>query len=190
MRVGLKPAVIVLGVTASVALTGCSGKTLNWKFWESTPAPVAGHAGSEPDSATTATTARPASSSEVSALPRPETPTFGPRPELTDVHFAAGRVTLKRADVKALDGVAGWLMAHPEALVIIEGHTDDLGVREDNLAIGEKRAASIMKHLVSQGVARERITIVSYGPDRPLCTDKTEACRAKNRRVRFLVKQP
>lgn len=188
MRVDLGKAVIVLGVTASIALTGCSGRTSSWKFWESSPAPVAAPAESAPGSGPTAVTARPTSAVEAATVP--DANGFARRPELTDVHFEAGRVTVTRADVKTLEVVAGWLKEHPAALVMIEAHTDDLGARDENLVIAEKRATAIMKYLVSKGIRRERIAVSSYGPDRPLCTDKTDACRAKNRRVGFLVKQP
>jgi outer membrane protein OmpA-like peptidoglycan-associated protein len=186
MRVDLRQATIVLGVTASIALTGCS--TWNWKFWQSSPAPVAAPVEPAPSSGPTVVTARPTATVEASTVP--DTNGFARSPELADVHFESGRVTVQRADVKTLDVVAGWLKEHPAALVMIEAHTDDLGARDENLMIGEKRAAAIMKYLVSKGIRRERIAVSSYGPDRPLCTDNSNTCRAKNRRVRFLVKQP
>lgn len=195
MRRGLRPAVIVLGLTASIALTGCSGQTWNWKFWESAPPPD--HAQTSPAPAAPAattpgprTTAVTSTAAEAAASPATASVGFTRRPELTDVRFGAGRVTALRADVKALDVVVRWLTVHPDAMVMLEGHTDDLGSRDGNLIVGEKRATSIMKYLVSKGIDRERITVTSYGSDRPLCTDPTDACRAKNRRVSFLVSQP
>ncbi|MGH7387838.1 MAG: OmpA family protein [Candidatus Rokuibacteriota bacterium] len=200
MRVGLRPAVIVLGLTASIALTGCSGRTWNWKFWQSgspsdhsvstSAVPTAAPAESASSSGGTVATAPPMSAAEAASPRGPEGIGFARRPEFIDVHFGAGRVTLVRADAKALDAVVRWLKEHPAALVMLEGHTDDLGSRDGNLMVGEKRAASIMKYLISKGIDRERISLTSYGSDRPLCTDKTDACRAKNRRVRFLVSQP
>jgi peptidoglycan-associated lipoprotein len=72
--------------------------------------------------------------------------------------------------------------------VLIEGHCDERGTNEYNLALGERRAKSTMNYLVSQGVQASRITIISYGEERPVCNEKTEECWAKNRRAHFLVK--
>ncbi len=190
MRVDVRPAIILLGAAASIALAGCSGHTSGWKFWRSSTEPAADSTAAAPAAGPVVETARPASVAEAASVPTTEPATFGPRPELIDVHFDAGRVSVRRADVKALALAAGWLMEHPTALVMIEGHTDDLGSREENLMVGEKRATSIMKYLVGKGVSRERISLASYGPDRPLCMEPTDSCRAMNRRVRFLVKQP
>jgi peptidoglycan-associated lipoprotein len=71
--------------------------------------------------------------------------------------------------------------------VLIEGHCDQRGTNEYNLALGERRAKSTMNYLVAQGVQASRITIISYGKERPLCTEKTEACYAQNRRAHFLL---
>jgi peptidoglycan-associated lipoprotein len=73
--------------------------------------------------------------------------------------------------------------------VLIEGHCDERGTSEYNLALGERRATSAMSYLVSQGVAKSRITIVSYGKERPQCTERTESCRQQNRRAHFLAKR-
>ena len=72
--------------------------------------------------------------------------------------------------------------------MLIEGHCDERGTNEYNLALGERRAKSTMNYLVSQGIQASRITIISYGEERPVCTEKTEECWAKNRRAHFLVK--
>jgi len=98
-------------------------------------------------------------------------------------------VTVGKADAKALDGVVRWLKENPGSLVRIEGHSDDLGTPVENQAVGQKRAASVMQYLISKGLDSQRIAIVSYGSDRPVCAEKTDACRAKNRRAHFLVKQ-
>ena len=71
----------------------------------------------------------------------------------------------------------------------LEGHTDDLGSREANLAVSERRVESVRRYLVEREIEPARISAVSYGPDHPLCAEKTKACRAKNRRIHFLVTQ-
>jgi peptidoglycan-associated lipoprotein len=71
---------------------------------------------------------------------------------------------------------------------LIEGHCDERGTPEYNLALGERRAQAAMSYLVALGIQANRISIVSYGHQQPLCTERNEACWAKNRRAHFLVK--
>jgi peptidoglycan-associated lipoprotein len=122
------------------------------------------------------TTARPAPSEFVSIA------------ELKDIHFDFDKYDIRPGDAKTLDSNAGWLKSNPNHLVLIEGHCDERGTNEYNLALGERRAKSTMNYLVSQGVQASRITIISYGEERPLCTEHNEECWAKNRRAHFLVK--
>jgi peptidoglycan-associated lipoprotein len=199
MRVGLRP-IVVLGLAASLALTGCSGHTGSWKFWESAPDSGPAAQTAAPAMEASAGSASPSSPMAITPTQRPTavatTPPasmpsgYAARPELTDVHFGAGQLTVLRTDARSLDAVVRWLKEHPTARVTLEGHTDSRGTRDGNLTVGEKRATSIMSYLVSKGIDRDRITVVSYGSDRPVCMEKTDACRAKNRRVRFLVSQP
>ena len=115
---------------------------------------------------------------------------FGAHQALKDVFFNFAKVDVRRADMATLESVATWLTKNPGWHVLIEGHTDDRGARQENMAIGERRAASVMTFLVSKGVEASRISTVTYGSDRPVCADKTENCRARNRRVHFLVREP
>jgi peptidoglycan-associated lipoprotein len=119
---------------------------------------------------------------------RPAVRDFAAVPELQDVYFDFDKYDIRPADTKTLDANAAWLKSNPSHLVLIEGHADERGTNEYNLALGERRAKSTMNYLVSQGVQANRITIISYGEERPACTDKSEACWAKNRRSHFLVK--
>ena len=73
-------------------------------------------------------------------------------------------------------------------LILIEGHADERGTNEYNLALGEWRAKSAMNYLVSRGVQAGRMTLISYGEERPLCSEKNEDCWSRNRRAHFLVK--
>ena len=73
--------------------------------------------------------------------------------------------------------------------VVIEGHSDDLGTPAANLVVAEKRAMSVMKYLVAKGLEPGRISVVSYGSDRPVCMEKNDTCRARNRRASILVKR-
>jgi peptidoglycan-associated lipoprotein len=119
---------------------------------------------------------------------RPPVKDFVAIDDLKDVFFDFDKYDIRPPDAKVLDANATWLKSNPNHLVLIEGHCDERGTNEYNLALGERRAKSTMNYLVSQGVQASRITIISYGEERPSCTQKTEDCWAKNRRAHFLVK--
>ena len=119
---------------------------------------------------------------------RPAVRDFAAVPELQDIYFDFDKYDIRPADTRILDANAAWLKSNPNHLVLIEGHADERGTNEYNLALGERRAKSTMNYLVSQGVQANRITIISYGEERPTCTEKSEGCWAKNRRSHFLVK--
>jgi len=108
---------------------------------------------------------------------------------LRDIHFEFDRYEIRPGAAKILDANAAWLKANGHHLVLIEGHCDDRGTNEYNLALGERRAKATMNYLVSRGIAADRIAVISYGEERPLCTDRDEACWLANRRAHFLVKR-
>ena len=108
---------------------------------------------------------------------------------LRDVFFEFDKYDIRPEDAKTLDANATWLKANAENLVLIEGHCDERGTNEYNLALGERRAKATRDYLVSVGIDAGRITVISYGEERPTCTEKAEGCWAKNRRAHFLVKQ-
>jgi peptidoglycan-associated lipoprotein len=113
-------------------------------------------------------------------------------PQLRDVHFHFGTAVVRPDDLKILDANAAWLRANPDHLVLIEGHCDNQGAsnkkNELNMDLGEQRAQAAMNHLVATGVHPSRITTLSYGEERPQCTEASERCWSQNRRSRFLVK--
>ena len=113
---------------------------------------------------------------------------FRDNPNLNDIHFDFDKYDIRPGDAKILDANSTWLKGNANQLVLVEGHTDERGTAEYNLALGERRAKATMNYLVAQGVQANRITIISYGEERPLCTEKTEACWARNRRAHFLTK--
>jgi peptidoglycan-associated lipoprotein len=78
---------------------------------------------------------------------------------------------------------AGWLTANPDYVVTIQGHADEQGTREYNLALGARRANSAREYLISQGISGARIQVVSFGKERPLEICSAESCYAKNRRA-------
>ncbi len=107
-------------------------------------------------------------------------------PELQDIHFDSGKAVIRPADAKILDANAAWLRANPNQLLLIEGHSDARGLvrsrNEWNMALGEERAQAAMNYLIAHGVQPSRITILSYGEERPLCTEQSERCWSQNRR--------
>ncbi len=112
---------------------------------------------------------------------------FTANANLKDIFFDFDKYDVRPNDAKTLDTNAAWLKSNNN-LVLIEGHCDERGTNEYNLALGERRAKSTMNYLVAQGVQASRITIISYGKERPTCTEHSEACWAQNRRAHFLVK--
>ncbi|HWA69154.1 MAG TPA: peptidoglycan-associated lipoprotein Pal [Rhizomicrobium sp.] len=98
------------------------------------------------------------------------------------VHFAYNEYNIEDADTAILGRQAAWLARYPAVKVTIEGHADERGTREYNLALGARRANAVKEYLVSQGVSTARIETVSYGKERPICTESTESCWAQNRR--------
>ena len=120
--------------------------------------------------------------------PRPAPRDFAENPNIKDVFFDFDKYDIRPVDAKTLDASAAWLKQSRSELVLIEGHCDERGTPEYNLALGERRAKAAMNYLVAQGVEASRITIISYGKERPQCSEKTEACWQKNRRAHFLTK--
>jgi peptidoglycan-associated lipoprotein len=124
-------------------------------------------------------------------MPTPERPApkdFGPVPDLKAIHFDFDKSNIRAEDASILDANAEWLKAREDMLVIIEGHCDERGTNEHNLALGERRAQATMQYLVGKGIQPGRISIVSYGEERPLCGDKTEQCWSENRRAQFVIR--
>jgi peptidoglycan-associated lipoprotein len=103
-----------------------------------------------------------------------------------DVYFAYDKYDLDNKAKATLKSLAA-LLGKRNVTVAIEGSCDERGTKEYNLALGDKRAAAAKQYLVSLGVASARISTISYGKEKPVCTESTEACWAKNRRDHFVV---
>ncbi|EEE38882.1 peptidoglycan-associated lipoprotein [Rhodobacteraceae bacterium KLH11] len=99
------------------------------------------------------------------------------------VLFAVNQSTLSPQAQTVLQGQADWLLANPDFVATIEGHADEQGTREYNLALGARRANAAREYLISRGVAGNRLTTVSYGKERPIEICSTEECYSKNRRA-------
>ncbi|HSB31653.1 MAG TPA: peptidoglycan-associated lipoprotein Pal [Candidatus Sulfobium mesophilum] len=104
-----------------------------------------------------------------------------------DIHFDFDKYDIKNEDKSALKAIASWMTKNPGAKLSVEGHCDDRGTNEYNLALGDRRAKAVKDYLLSLGVSSSKIETVSYGEEKPLCTEETEDCWAKNRRAHFVV---
>ena len=107
--------------------------------------------------------------------------------ELQDIHFDYDASDLSPAARASLQTSAGWLHNNPMAKIEIEGHCDNRGTVEYNLALGAERARSAYDYLVSLGIASERVSTISYGEEASLCAEDSEACWQQNRRAHFLI---
>jgi peptidoglycan-associated lipoprotein len=106
---------------------------------------------------------------------------------LADVHFDLDRADLRDQDRQILSQNADTLKKFDFLMITVEGHCDERGSVEYNLALGERRAKVAHDYLVSLGVSASRLKTVSYGKEVPLCQDSTEECFARNRRGHFAV---
>jgi peptidoglycan-associated lipoprotein len=109
--------------------------------------------------------------------------------ENDDVQFEFDSAKLSMEAQDILRRKAEWLKANPRAKVIIEGHCDERGTNEYNLALGDRRAFSAKSFLVDLGIADSRLTTVSYGEERPIDSRADEDAWAKNRRAHFVIKE-
>ena len=99
------------------------------------------------------------------------------------IYFDTDQYNVDSVDAVALAKQAQWLMQYPAKRATLEGHADERGTREYNLALGERRANAAKNHLVSLGIEPGRITTVSYGKERPVALGSDEAAWARNRRA-------
>ena len=111
----------------------------------------------------------------------------GEQGPLKDIYFAFDAYDLDEQARSILRDNAAWLKDHARAKAEIEGHCDERGTVEYNLALGTKRAGAAKEYLVALGVSADRVTTISYGEELPLCHEHNEECWQKNRRAHFVV---
>ena len=99
------------------------------------------------------------------------------------VHFVVDRSDLSPEARMILDRQADWLIANREYRVLIEGHTDEQGTRQYNLALGARRASAVQQYLIARGVEPERLRTITYGKERPIEICSVESCYSRNRRA-------
>lgn len=123
-------------------------------------------------------------SSSLDALRRGETPGTGP---LKNIYFDFDSYGLRPEARETLKVNANWLKANPSVQIEIEGHCDERGTNEYNLALGAKRAQAAKDYLVTLGISADRFKTVSYGEEIPVCNETTEECWQKKRHARFAI---
>ncbi len=107
---------------------------------------------------------------------------------LLTIHFDFDKSEIKEKDRAILQGIADFMKAFPVAKVEVEGHCDERGTNEYNLALGNKRAAAALAYLKTLGVDEARFTTISYGKEKPICAEAKEGCWSQNRRGEFKLK--
>jgi peptidoglycan-associated lipoprotein len=103
------------------------------------------------------------------------------------VLFPVDQATLTPEAIGVLNAQVGWLTQNPTLPILIEGHADERGTGEYNMALGSSRASAVRNHMVSQGIPDTRISIITYGRERPVATCPDESCFAQNRRAVTVV---
>ena len=109
---------------------------------------------------------------------------------LEDIYFDFDKYDIRAKGREILQQNAEWLQKNPGAKIKIEGHCDERGTTEYNLALGERRAMSIKKYLISLGISTERLYTISYGEEHPIDTGHNQEAWAKNRRGHLIIIKP
>jgi peptidoglycan-associated lipoprotein len=184
--------------------------TLTWETTNATDVSIDGIGAVDPsgskqvtpeDSTTYHLTAKGAGGSQEATArvtvtaPPPPPPAPSPSEEelfstnVKDIYFDYDRYDVRASDQAALQGDIAFLQQHPNIKFTIEGHCDERGSTEYNLALGDNRASSVKNALVQGGVSADRIRTISYGKERPFCSEHTEECWQQNRRAHFVYEK-
>lgn len=108
--------------------------------------------------------------------------------QLPSIHFDFDKYNIKPEWVQTMKSNAAWMQAHPNSNLTISGNCDERGTNEYNIGLGDRRARSAKSYLANLGVDAGKMSTISYGEERPVCTDHNEGCWWKNRRDDFMVK--
>jgi peptidoglycan-associated lipoprotein len=109
------------------------------------------------------------------------------RANVKDIFFDYDKYSLRSSDQSILSQDAAFLKSHPDMKVVIGGYCDERGSDEYNLGLGQNRASSAQKELIAAGIPPSRIRVISYGKEKPFCSDNTESCWQQNRRAGFAL---
>ena len=149
--------------------------------------PVVAEGPKEPDPVQIAAVL-PSEEPQAPATERPRVDEYVPAVDLRTVYFDFDRSELRADALDALATNAIWLKEHTDTQIMIEGHCDEVGTPEYNQALGDRRAESVRTTLAASGVEVERMATISYGKERPVCTENTQECHKLNRHVEFKIK--
>jgi peptidoglycan-associated lipoprotein len=194
------PATVQRGQAITLTWSSSNATTLNLVPGVGNVAPQGSTSVSPADSTTyTITATGPGGTADATTrvtvtVPPPPPPPPAPQPSLDELFTRAVRdalFDLDKADIRpdardALSQTAQFLRSNPQVRVTIEGHCDERGSTEYNLALGDRRAQAAKDYLVSLGVTADRMQTVSYGKERPACLDHAEACWQQNRRAHMV----
>jgi peptidoglycan-associated lipoprotein len=172
-----------IAVSAALALAGCSSTTAKPDMASTDSAKPQAEAKAK----ASAMDRDSASSSSLEALKRGESTATPSSSPLKEVYFGFDRYDLGADAREILKANAGWLKSNGSARIEIEGHADERGTSEYNLALGAKRAQAAKDYLVTLGISGERLSTISYGEEIPVCREQNEGCWQKNRRDRFVI---
>ena len=125
--------------------------------------------------------------SSLEALQRGESTATPASSPLKEIYFDFDSYDLRADTRETLKANAAWLRDNPAVVVDIEGHCDERGTNDYNMALGAKRAQAAMDYVITLGVAAGRLSTTSYGEEIPVCEEHTEECWQKNRRDRFVI---
>lgn len=115
---------------------------------------------------------------------------YSTAPELGTIYFEYDQYGLSPEATDALRVNAAWLKQHSELTVLVQGHADEKGTSEYNLALGQKRAKTVREYYTRAGLPSGQVGTISYGKERPDCTGDYEVCGPKNRRAATLIAKP
>lgn len=173
------------GLAVALLVSGCGKK----KLAELPPAPTTAPAGSSTGTAADGTSGVGADGTVAgAALPGSQADLVA-RAGSDTIYFNTDKYEIDDAGRATLDAQAAWLAANAGVKVTIEGHADERGTREFNLALGDRRANAAKNHLAAKGVDAARMTVVSWGKERPAAAGSDEAAWAQNRRSVTVVAQ-
>ena len=179
---------LVWSLLAVITILGCEAKVAQMAgtspLWTvENPNASVGETGSQREGKmqTSATSSLEALQSGASTVTPPSSP-------VKDVYFAFDRYDLTEEGRTTLKANADWLKSNPAARLQIEGHCDERGTVAYNLVLGEKRAKAARNYLVELGVGANRLSVVSYGKERPSCNEHAESCYQQNRRGHLVVR--
>jgi peptidoglycan-associated lipoprotein len=189
-----REAAVIATAALSIVIAGCSKKVAA----TAPPAPAPQPTASAPSASAARPAERAASQPAPTPAARPSYPDAATRARIDqllarieDAYFDYDQHTLRPDAVKALQGdsteLRDILKDYPNYKLTIEGHCDERGSAEYNMALGEKRAESAKDYLVQVGIPGPQLAVISYGKEKPVCDEQTEGCWQKNRRIHIVA---